>query len=180
MGIVQGIVVYQDVDYKGESVKLGVGTHQGASKYYTDKKEPAKKNTFKSNDISSLKIDSGLGVVLTAKDGRTLRFINTIPDTKDSKGNTVKHTLNIPSLVKYNFNDVVTTIQVFKVDKGFRITDKGELVEPFAVCGVKLTPCIIAVIVLLILATLFIATKCFKKKYGIEGSYRNRIYGGNW
>lgn len=122
MGNVNGITVYQDDNFKGQSVSLGVGHHNGGSSYYTNKKKSSQ-NRFKRNDVSSLKVDPGYGCVLICDDGTRLKFVNRMPtyDQEKSKNNEfVKNpTLDIPSLLDYNqnghnFNDRVTEIIVFR------------------------------------------------------------------
>ena len=167
MGNSQGVVLYQDVNYKGQSTYLGVGTHVGGGSYVYDTKEqkgqtPSPKNVFKSNDVSSLSIANGYGIILKASDGRTLQFVNNKPMSGEQHNQ--QDPLKIPNLGKYGFNDKVTEVTIFKSNGGFRITDQGRFVEPFnydfAGCQNKIIYVILAILTALLI---WLAVKIYWK-----------------
>ena len=132
---------------------LGVGTHTGSNRYFRPGLFSKSKPLFKSNDISSLKIPNGYGVILEASNGQRLQFVNTRPTYA-----TMEY-LNIPTLVKYNFNDKAVKVIVFRADKGFRVENNGNLVEPFnydfGKCQKKIIYVILAVMFIFIVFLFF-------------------------
>lgn len=147
------VQVYQDINYGGSYTFLGVGTHNGSNKYFRPGLFSKSKPLFKSNDISSLKIPNGYGVILEASNGQRLQFVNTRPTYASMEY------LNIPTLVKYGFNDRTVKVIVFRTDKGFRVENNGNLVEPFnydfGKCQKKIIYVILAVMFIFIVFLFF-------------------------
>ena len=184
MGNSLGVVLYQDVNYKGQSTYLGVGTHVGGSSYVYDTKgakglAPSSKNVFKSNDVSSLSIANGYGIILKAADGSTLQFVNNQPMSGDN--HTTQVPLKIPNLGKYGFNDKAVEVTIFKSTGGFRINDQGQFVEPFnydfAGCQNKIIYVILAIFTALLI---WLAVKIYWKPKSLTDYVMVNDVTGRW